>query len=103
MTDILDLAQAESNTFKLQEDIYSLPKVIDDAFKVVAHLAKLKDVALEAPKLTSEILAVFQTMQGDKNRLRQVLINLLSNSLKFSIAGSRIVIGLNIIETQEVK
>ena len=99
MSDILDLAQAESNTFKLQEDIFSLPKVIDDAFKVVAHLASLKKVTLEAPVLTSEVMAIFQSIQGDKNRLRQVLVNLLSNSLKFSNAESKIVIGVRIIET----
>ena len=99
MSDILDLAQAERNTFKLQEDIFSLPKVIYDAFKVVAHLASLKKVTLEAPVLTSEMMAIFNSMHGDKNRLRQVLVNLLSNSLKFSKAGSRIVVSLSIIET----
>ena len=77
--------------------------MIDDAFKVVAHLAGLKKVTLEAPALTSEMMAIFKSIQGDKNRLRQVLVNLLSNSLKFSNVDSKIVIGLKIIETQEVE
>lgn len=77
--------------------------MIEDAFKVVAHLASLKKVTLEAPVLTSGMMAIFKSIQGDKNRLRQVWVNLLSNSLKFSNADSKIVIGLKTIETQEVE
>jgi len=42
---------------------------------------------------------IFNSLSGDKNRLRQVLVNLLSNSLKFSDSGSKITVSLNIIES----
>lgn len=99
MTDLLDLAQTENNTFKVQEEIFELPKLIDDSFKMVAHVASLKKVKLEGPELNKDQQMIFNSLSGDKNRLRQVLVNLLSNSLKFSDSGSKITVSLNIIES----
>ena len=42
MMDLLDLAQANNNTFKVNEDVFSLLSIIKKAFKVVSHIAKLK-------------------------------------------------------------
>ena len=59
MMDLLDLAQADNNTFRLNEEAFSLRDIIQKAFKVVDHVAKLKNVALEAPVFDEYLKAVF--------------------------------------------
>lgn len=49
MMDLLDLAQHENNTFSLNEVNFSLLRVIENAFKIVGHNAKRKQVDLKGP------------------------------------------------------
>lgn len=44
MMDLLDLAQMENNTFKMNKAFFSIFEAIEQAFSVVSHLAKLKQV-----------------------------------------------------------
>ena len=100
MMDLLDLAQLDSNTFRVNKEIFSVLTVVKDAFSVVGHIARLKEITLELPTLKQEELNIFKSIKNDKSRLMQALVNLLSNSLKFSNKGSKITTALKIIETQ---
>lgn len=44
MMDLLDLAQMENNTFKMNKSFFSFFEAIDQAFSVMSHLAKQKQV-----------------------------------------------------------
>jgi len=44
MMDLLDLAQMENNTFKLNKSFFSLTEVIDKACLVVNHIAHKKEI-----------------------------------------------------------
>ena len=46
MMDLLDLAQMENNTFKLNKGHFSLPEIIKKAFSIVNHVAEKKQVSL---------------------------------------------------------
>jgi signal transduction histidine kinase len=98
MMDLLDLAQLENNTFKINKELFSLPEVIKNAFMVVQHIADAKKVALVSPDLKKEEAMYFNTVVGDQNRFMQVLVNFLSNSLKFSTENSSIIVHLKLIE-----
>jgi signal transduction histidine kinase len=52
MMDLLDLAQLDNNSFKINNQDYSLPEVIDEAFKVVGHIATSRRITLEPLILT---------------------------------------------------
>ena len=67
-----------------------MPAVIDDAFRMVGHISKLKQVTLVAPVFEENQEKIFKSLKSDKGRLLQVLVNLLSNALKFSNSGSSI-------------
>ena len=49
MMDLLDLAQMENSTFKLNKGFFSIFDVINTAFILVGHVADKKKVVLEHP------------------------------------------------------
>jgi signal transduction histidine kinase/CheY-like chemotaxis protein len=84
INDILDLAKVESGKTELEATNLDLRDVIARALEVVEVRASAKGLSLRqmvGPDLPLQLI-------GDPNRLRQVLINLLGNSIKFTEKGS---------------
>jgi Amt family ammonium transporter len=84
INDVLDLSKIEAG--KLELDIHSceLRALADDVVSMFAHQAKQKGITLSR-QLDPESCV---TLMCDDTRLRQVLVNLLGNALKFTSAGS---------------
>ena len=83
INDILDLAKVESGKVELESTPMDLREVIARAMEVVDGRAKAKDLALK--RHVEPGIPVY--LMGDPNRLRQVMINLLGNSIKFTEQG----------------
>ncbi|MDZ7962559.1 MAG: ATP-binding protein [Aulosira sp. DedQUE10] len=84
INDFLDLSKIESGKLELEEQPFALRSCINEALSLLAPKARekgLKLTFLDTPELPTTIV-------GDITRLRQVLINLLSNALKFTETGS---------------
>jgi signal transduction histidine kinase/FixJ family two-component response regulator len=87
LNDILDLSKIEAGELKLEAVAFELRDVVARATELVGIRASEKGLAIE-----SEIAAdVPLWLSGDPVRLRQVLINLLGNALKFTEKGDLIV------------
>jgi signal transduction histidine kinase len=54
------------------------------------------------PQLDSRELMWFRKIEGDPSRYQQVLVNLLSNALKFSNEGQNIQINLKVLQRDEI-
>ena len=66
MMDLLDLAQMENSTFKLNKDYFSIFDVIKRAFSLVSHVADKKKVVLEAPIIQNKKEEAYYTaIYGD--------------------------------------
>jgi len=103
MMDLLDLAQMENNTFKLNKEFFCLFDTIKQAFTVVQHISDKRKITLEAPNVSESEKPLFTAIYGDKHRFIQVIINFMSNSLKFSQSGSKICVNLKLVEQQTLK
>jgi signal transduction histidine kinase len=68
----------------------------------VSHAASMKNIALIGPELNEDHEAYFNQVYGDQSRFMQILINFLSNSIKFSERNSKIKVNLNFIESQVI-
>lgn len=100
INDLLDLAKLENNTFKLTYDYFSLSNTIYEAFQMLSFSIIEKDVEIKAVIDKDVNLNLIQLIHGDQRRYLQILLNFLSNSLKFTNQGGCITVRVEILEEQ---
>lgn len=84
VNDLLDVSKMESGKLVLDQDTFSLRKLIKDCSKLFQAELRRKQLSFETTFNTNIPLKVI----GDKNRIRQVLLNLIANAVKFTESGS---------------
>ncbi|MCE9682557.1 ATP-binding protein [Halomonas alkalisoli] len=87
INDILDFSKIESGKLELEHRPVRLAALIDDACRLFAPRAEAKGLRLES-RLSPMLPARFM---GDPARLRQVLLNLLANAIKFTDQGEVVI------------
>jgi PAS domain S-box-containing protein len=92
--DLLDISRIACGTLRLNFAPVNLMLVMQAALSLVRPMADSRQIHLET-RLT-EIAQV----SGDINRLQQIVINLLTNAIKFTSAGGLVTITLEVIERQ---
>lgn len=83
VNDILDLSKIEADQLKLEEIEFNLVDTIEESVEIYALKASEKSIEL----LCDIQPDIFPVRHGDPSRLRQVLLNLISNALKFTDNG----------------
>ncbi len=94
INDILDISKIESGRFDLLVDDFNLEQVIQDLIPLVSIKAREKNQELFI-RIAGDVP---MHLSGDALRLTQVLMNLISNSIKFSEEGTKIRLCLCCIE-----
>ena len=85
INDILDLAKIESGEIHLTEEIFDARDMIEGIIAMMGYAATVQ----KGLQLTKKIdLSVSSTVVGDAKRIRQVLINLVGNAIKFTESGT---------------
>ncbi len=84
LNDILDFSKIEASKLELEVADFDLRRIVEDVCELLAVRAQEKGL---------EVLYFIEPgvptrLQGDPNRLRQILINLMGNAVKFTAAGS---------------
>jgi PAS domain S-box-containing protein len=87
INDILDFSRIESGKLELEEHPFDLRKCIEEVIELLANRAAEKSLDLGA--LVD--LRVPGLIIGDSARLRQILVNLVSNAIKFTEQGEVVV------------
>lgn len=83
INDMLDFAKIEAGRLELESEAFSLRKMLDDSVKAMGVRASQKGLALDLqvdPGVPTGIM-------GDPMRLRQIMVNLLGNAIKFTEKG----------------
>ncbi|MCX6174559.1 MAG: ATP-binding protein [Ignavibacteriales bacterium] len=91
INNILDISKIEAGKMELDEIDFNINDEIVKAFSIIAQTAKAKGLTLEK-NIDSKIP---NKMFGDPTRYRQIILNLLSNSIKFTEHG-RITLNISV-------
>jgi PAS domain S-box-containing protein len=97
INDILDLSRVTDGTFALSDELVEIPDLIDDAVRLVNSRAVKKHIVINA--LADHHL---MPLHADSQRVKQVLINLLDNSIKFTPENGIIDVSAGISENGEM-
>lgn len=86
INNILDMSEIEMHDIKLKENKFNLEELVDNVYVVLAQTARSKKVEFEVQceRIKNGNLI------GDSVRLRQMLMNIVSNSIKFTNTGGKV-------------
>jgi len=87
INEILDLALIESGKLSLSLEPISLSELVRECEAMIEPQARTRGIRIAYPEF-----AVPSYVQADRTRLKQILINLLSNSIKYNRANGRVVV-----------
>ena len=91
VSDLLDMSRMESGTLRFEADTMDLGELVENIVTVHTSLTAQHGIKIEIP---SELPAVY----ADRDRIRQVLLNLVTNATRYSPEGTTITIGARPIE-----
>lgn len=87
VNDLLDASKLESGTMRLDFTSTNLRNLVKELCETMGALAKEKDITL-----TEDMPGDLPPLHADRAKLRRILVNLLSNALKFTQKGGRVTI-----------
>jgi PAS domain S-box-containing protein len=87
INDVLDVSKIEFGKVELQEEEIEIPPVVESCVRLMRERAHVAEVRLE-----TDLAPDLPALRADRRRLKQILINLLSNSVKFTPAGGRVTV-----------
>jgi two-component system sensor histidine kinase/response regulator len=87
INDILDFSKIEAGKLELERIDFNMREVVQETIEILAGRAQAKGIELNSTVDS----AMPAEMRGDPNRLRQVLMNLVDNAIKFTENGAVVV------------
>lgn len=87
VNDVLDMAKVESGRFVMSEEDVNLAELIRDVVRLTDTLAVTAGVTL-----VQEVDSTLPLLCGDRRLLRQILLNLISNGIKFTPFGGTVTV-----------
>ena len=85
INDILDMTKVEAGKYELREDVCDVAKVVGDAVGLVSNLAIQNELNLH-----SAVPPDLPFLFADERCVRQIVLNFLSNAVKFTPKGGRV-------------
>lgn len=82
--DIMDLSKIEARRIELQPTVFHFPAFLEGVVNIIRMHAEQKQLTFVHEPLT----ALPERVQADEKRLRQILLNLLGNAVKFTHTGA---------------
>jgi signal transduction histidine kinase len=86
--EVLDLTKIEAGATPLERVPVSVPRLLEDCLSQLGAMAAAAKVRLESPVIDMDA----QWIAADMLKLRQVMLNLISNAIKYNVAGGSVAV-----------
>jgi two-component system cell cycle sensor histidine kinase PleC len=93
ISDILDVSKLEAGKVEIDDEEIDVGQMVRDILHLVVERARSLDIAIDI-----EIAAGLPRVRADGLKLKQVLLNLITNAIKFSHPGGRVTIRAGVAE-----
>lgn len=84
INDILDMSRIESGKYQVESETLSSCEMVDDCLRIIEARADEKQIEID------NTIDLLPEIYADRGAFRHVLINVLSNAIKFNVLGGRI-------------
>jgi signal transduction histidine kinase/CheY-like chemotaxis protein len=84
INEVLDISRIESGNLRISQESVCLQEVINEVTSLLQPIARERKVSIHAPSSLSHYIS------GDRQRFCQVLLNLVSNAVKYNVEGGRV-------------
>jgi len=98
--EVLDISRIESGHLPISLEPVSLGSIVGEALDLMRPLAGNRDITIDAPKAGSGYVGY---VLADNQRLKQVVINLISNAIKYNREGGDVRIAAREIDADRVR
>jgi len=102
LNDILDFARVESHEVSIKSQNIAVSEVCENLYELIEPLTKKKGIAIDF----SVDENIWPCLNGDKQKLTQIMLNLLNNAVKYTEQGSvsfHLSLDKNSVDTQQIK
>jgi PAS domain S-box-containing protein len=93
ISDILDMSKIEAGKMELNFENVDLTGTIKDALRLLHDRARKGNVTLEADPANGAV-----ALEGDRRSIKQILINLATNAVKFTPPGGHVLVSARIVD-----
>ena len=93
--DILDINKMEAGRLEIEKRAFYLPKLLENTLEFFHPIARTKYIKLALTPLNADLDVC---IVGDSNRLRQILLNLIDNAIKFTPENGAIILSVKILK-----
>ena len=87
INDILDLSKVEAGRMEIYEEVFEMAPMVDSVRSIMSGRAEAAGL-----RLVSHVAEGVPDLRADRRMVRQVLLNVLSNAVKFTPAGGRVTV-----------
>jgi signal transduction histidine kinase len=104
VNEVLDLAQVDAGRLSVQSSVARADDAAEAALALVQPIAEARGVSVYAtrpPSVGTRLEKADVAYEGDESRVRQILVNLLSNGVKFTEPGGRITVERGVAQQPE--
>jgi two-component system CheB/CheR fusion protein len=87
ITEMLDLSRIEAGKLELQKEIFDINELVKETVEDVKQTSATHQIEIKNE--------IYCSVEGDRGRIEQVIINFLDNAIKYSPAASRIIVHIH--------
>ena len=101
INDLLDLAKLENDKLSLDEEFFNFNDTLFNAMRMLEFSARQHGVKMKAIIDQPQNLDLLSCLYGDQRRYTQILINFLSNALKFTNKNGCVTVKISFVGIQK--